>query len=49
MKNKIGEIGHFVEIDKSGFSEEKYNVYRSIRSSWIVNGFDFTSNKIIYD
>ncbi|KCZ80787.1 hypothetical protein H312_01794 [Anncaliia algerae PRA339] len=45
-RNKIGGFGHIVEIDESKFSKCKYNVGRLVRSPWIVEGIDLTTNQI---
>jgi hypothetical protein len=37
---KIGGIGHIVEIDESKFSKRKYNVGRTVRSPWVIGGID---------
>ncbi|KCZ73977.1 hypothetical protein H311_05062, partial [Anncaliia algerae PRA109] len=47
-RNKIGGLGHVVEIDESKFSKRKYNVGRLIRSPWIVGGIDLTTNQIFF-
>jgi transposase-like protein/ribosomal protein S27AE len=40
---KIGGIGHIVEIDESLFSKRKYNVGRSVRQIWVLGGIDITT------
>ncbi|KCZ78263.1 hypothetical protein H311_00709, partial [Anncaliia algerae PRA109] len=42
---KIGGIGHIVQIDESKFSKRKYNVGRTVRSPWIVGGIDLNTKR----
>jgi DNA-directed RNA polymerase subunit M/transcription elongation factor TFIIS len=45
---KIGGIGHIVEIDESKFSKRKYNVGRAVRSPWVIGGIDIETRDTFF-
>ncbi|KCZ82392.1 hypothetical protein H312_00050 [Anncaliia algerae PRA339] len=46
--NKIGGIGHVVEVDESKFGKKKYNIRRLYLSPWIETGVDIHTGEMFF-